>query len=194
MFSNLFKEKRIIEEKIRALQNKYISLRQQSIVGNSREEGDKNCVKDTLAQKQAVLNKIKQEYTEIDRVYKSLHKLLSETKETTLRTEELIDKLADSLNIEFPEELTREEPKKSVTESAQIQTSDEENQLSDNNIENNVEDFDSDKENSKADITSTTSPDYYSPILQIRKSVPENDQLYTPAIRSKSKRRLAYHK
>ncbi|KAL7039068.1 hypothetical protein ACKWTF_009784 [Chironomus riparius] len=186
MFGNLLKEKLIIEENVRKLQNKYIALRQQSIIENNQSEELKTCVSDILEQKQKVLSKIKHEYTEIARVYNDLETLLSSTKETALKTEELIDNLAESLNLKFPEELTR----KSVTEHPQIQNP-EENQLDDNNIDKNVEeDLDSDKENSKVDTTPESSSDYFSPILQIRKSNPINDQLYTPAFKSQSNNRI----
>ena len=68
MFGNLLKEKRTIEEKIRKLQNKYIALRHQSIIGNNQSEEEKNIVKDNLAQKQAILNKIKQEHRQFLRI------------------------------------------------------------------------------------------------------------------------------
>jgi hypothetical protein len=187
MFGNLLKEKLIIEERVRKLQNKYIAFRQQSIIENNQSEELKTCVQDILEQKQEVLSKIKHEYTEIERVYNDLEALLDSTKDTALKTEELIDNLAELLYIEFPEEFIR---KQSVTEYPQIQNP-EENQLDDNNIDKDVvEDLDSDKENSKVDTTPESSSDYFSPILQIRKSNPVNDQLYTPAFKSQSKNRF----
>lgn len=187
MFGNLLKEKWIIEEKVRKLQNKYIALRQQSIVENCQSEKQENFIDDILEQKQAILNQIKHQYTEIARVYNDLENLIVDTKETALKTEEVINNLAESLNINFPEEFAQE----SVTDYSPIQNNSEENQLNDNNIDNNVvENSDSDKENSKVDSTPETSPDYFSPIIQIRKSVPLDDQLYTPAYKSQSKQKF----
>lgn len=187
MFGNLLKEKWIIEEKVRKLQNKYITLRNQSVVKNCQSEEQKSCVDSILQQKQAILNQIKNQYTEIGKVYNDLEKLLADTKETALRTEELINDLAESLNINFPEEFLQQGP----IDYSPIQNNREENQLNDNNIYNNVvENSDSDKENSKVETTPETSPDYFSPIIQIRKSVPLDNQLYTPAYKSQSKHKF----
>lgn len=182
MFGNLWTEKRKIDDKVRKLQNKHILMRQQNILENNQnaEEEKRNLA--ILECKQKYLQEVYSEYQQVIKTHKDLKELLKDTKETALNTEKVIDSLAQSLNIKFPEKLMRKKIAKLSLPVPQIPIfqTDEKNQLDD---KNSSEDS-SDKENSKVDFEG-----YFSPNLQIRKSlVTDDSKLYTPAIKSQIKK------
>lgn len=176
MFSGLFKEKQLLEERVRVLQNQYIAFKQQQIIGNNTTDEQKENLHKILDYKIKEIARIKEEYNEAVSVSKEIYTLLKDTKEAAESTGKIIDLLAQSLNIEYPEELTiRAQTNKRTVPLIQIE---QVKRLSDQNSSSSEVD---DKENSK------DQSDYFSPNIQIRKSLVTDENIFTPAIKSQKK-------
>lgn len=190
MFSILLKKKLEIEAKVSYNQKKYLELlRLQNIDPEENPPANEQELKKILQQKNDSLVKISQEYNSIFDVYKELKDTIEEQKIITSDIDDCLNKLAENLNIQFPEEFLRKEkqPAFKIVQVPTIVT----NQFSDNPVEENKEEEEnsdeSDKENSfyceKGDCE-----EYFSPIINIRKSLHTDDKSsYTPAIKSHSK-------
>jgi hypothetical protein len=188
MFCSLLKAKLDIEAKVINLQKDYLELFSFSLRQTDTENNKTENAKKLLQEKIETVEKIVGEYKIVLNQHHQISAEIIEAKETAEELNENIDSLFELLQIEIPEELKhRQQPTEILTRFSiqpAFETSDEEEENKENSRSYQEEEELSDKENSGLNNSS----DYFSPNIQIKKSiVADNDALYTPAVKSSSK-------
>lgn len=179
MFALLMKNKMIIENKVSELQGKYLENLQvysKSTENDNDEEIEK--VKKELREKLKVVSRILNNYKVSLQQNHELKQEVCTARDVALSIESEVDLLCMSLNLHFPDELKKHT---------------RQDQLSDENNEEEEEEEESDKENSviPEEIYRVSSSDeYFSPNIQVRKSTIDSEALFTPAIKSNTKSKL----
>lgn len=196
MFCVLLKKKLEVEAKVQKLQKKYLdSLKIYKQQEQQEEEEEENSErtkneqenKQDLELKCEVLNKIIKEYKDSLKQFQEVSDLIVSARQLASSFESELDLLASKLNIEYPPELIRkEEPEEEEQKSLNEASTAGEGQT--DSIESEV-DLESDKENNESFVESSNQSheEYFSPILQIRKSTLDDREAYTPALKSSSK-------
>jgi hypothetical protein len=195
MFCVLLKKKLEIEAKVQKLQKKYLDslkvYKQQYKEEEEEEEATSEATREVqekkqeLEQKSQVLVKIITEYKNSLKQFQELSDLIVSARQLALSFESELDLLASKLNIEYPPELIRREQTEEIEQESLEATGERQSDKI-----ATEEDQESDKENNESLVESSlnqSNDEYYSPIIQIRKSTLDNREAYTPALKSSSK-------
>lgn len=181
MFCILLKKKLEIEAKVSKLQAKYLNSKKIYNQPAEEEEEASRERKQELEQKSQVLANIIKEYKESLGQFQELSDLILSARELAFSIESELDFVASKLNIEYPPELIRREQSEEREQESFEATGEEQGE----NLATE-EDLESDKENNESSLNQSND-EYYSPIIQIRKSTTDNREAYTPALKSSSK-------
>lgn len=188
-----------IEAKVNHLQRTYLQLLRAPIQSLDLNEESKAASEKILKQKLEKCENITAEYLKILKTHRELHELVAEAKEDCREIEQSLDNLFEVLQIENPEPLaneTKENDLSSATLKLEAVHLRQQNESilteSDANIsarkEEEEEDDNSDKENYQSSPQSDSENSYFSPNIQISKSIRDTDaECFTPAIKSHSK-------
>jgi hypothetical protein len=201
MFGILYKSKLEIEAKVNNLQKVYVQLLKAPIQGiHFHEQNNIERAREIVKEKLQNLEKIKAEYIAALKQFEQVSKDIIEAKESTAELEDLLDSLFDTLNLEIPEELKKEQSAPAITVTspgpteAQIEAAEEdkENSVSyQDSSREQEEEENEDKENSSNYQNGqplSDSDEYFSPKILIRKTIDSsNTDCYTPAIKSSSR-------
>lgn len=190
MFGVFLKTKLDIEAKLHKLQKDYIDLVRSPLLQNLNEENNLEAAKKLIEEKISNLESVKQELSSYLNQSRETSELLIEVSEASEAIESELDQLFEVLNLEIPEDLKHKSlnlaAETNPTESQPIPIEAAQDYLTEDESSEEEEDA-SDKENSRIVETKSDSDEYFSPNIQIRKSFKENNECYTPAVKSTSK-------
>lgn len=201
LFGVFLNRKIEIEAKVNQLQRTYLQLLRAPIQNiefdDTTKANNKAAAQKILKQKLDQLVEVKSQYKQFLATHRELRDLVAEAKEDCNEIEKSLDYLFEELGVENPEPLT-EEATESDSSSATLQQEAQElaqqnESIFTNDSEANIstrdeeEDDNSDKENYQSS-PQTDSDGYFSPNIQIRKSIKDTDaECFTPAVKSHSK-------
>ena len=188
MLGVYLKAKLEIEAKVEYLQKFYLDLIKISIVEpNFNEKNNVDKATEILREKIQDLYTINREYkTTLDQ-YEETSISILEAQKTSEELEIYLDQLFESLELEIPKDLIKEEISEECTQHrVSIQPESEEEEEDSNADKENSEIYQAEAESDKEAFESD-SEDYFSPNILCRKSTKEDNIQYTPAIKSHSK-------